>query len=148
MYESNSSLNSVQSMQTQGFQQFGMHYNNGGMGWQQQQQQAHPTAGNSSFPQQPQIPATQEFNQQAAVMTADPAAGTNNSQFPANQASSWQQQQWNSSNWQAATATAGQPQQLQAGGQQQQPNNDGKPSDPSYQRTFDYVQQCQNWTSQ
>jgi len=151
MYESNSSLNSVQSMQTQNFQQqFSMNYNNGSMGWQQQQHQqpSHPATGNNSFSQQ-QAGNPQEFNQQTAVMSTNPATGSN-SQFPANQSSSWQQ--WNnSSNWQAAAnVTAGQqpPPQMQGARQQQQPNSDGKPSDPSYQRTFDYVQQCQNWTSQ
>ena len=167
MYDSNSSLNSVQSMQAQGFaqHQYGMHYNNSV--WQQHQS----NPGSGGFTQPQTNSRGQEFSHQngsaaQAMMAAgnssatpSAAAGASAAQFEG----SWQQQQqWQAANGQAANGQVGggsqaptgnwqgNPSQAQTGGQQshQQAANNAKPSDPSYQRTFDYVQQCQSWTSQ
>ena len=60
MYDSNSSLNSVQSMQAQGFaqHQYGMHYNNSV--WQQHQS----NPGSGGFPQPQANSRGQEFSHQ------------------------------------------------------------------------------------
>ena len=54
------------------------------------------------------------------------------------------QQSWNNSGAWPNPGGAGQPQQTQQ--QQPQQQNQQKGCD-NYQRTFDYVQQCQNWTN-
>ena len=162
MYDSNSSLNSVQSMQAQGFaqHQYGMHYNNSV--WQQHQS----NPGSGGFPQPQTNSRGQEFSHQNGSAAQAMMAAGNNSATPSAAASasaaqfegSWQQQQqWQAANGQAGGGAQaptgnwqGNPSQAQTSGQQshQQAANNAKPSDPSYQRTFDYVQQCQSWTSQ
>ena len=138
MYDSNSSLNSTPAGFQGNFnnQQFNnMQYNQGNMAtnnWQQNFSQGNnmtPAAQNAGF---------------SGQTTESPASGANaNAAQFANNSQSWQQQQpgaWDQgsvnqqTNWQSSGA-AGQPVSKPAGGD-------------SYQRTFDYVQQCQNWTSQ
>ena len=115
-----------------------------------------PASGGNNYPGQPSRGSYPTGNPVAAASATSGSASAS-----ANQVSQFQpynntaqatqapffnnQQQWNNSqqSWNAWQ----QQQQQQVNPQQQQQASATKPCD-TYQRTYDYVQQCQNWTAQ